>query len=422
MFDNMQQQKAPYFVGLDIGTANVRCVVGMLEQRDNENHLSVIGLGISPNQGMRKGTVVHVDEVANSINDAVAEAEHMAGLRINGATINVNGAHVHSQNSHGVVAISTPDRQISDEDRMRVEEAATIINMPANREIIQVFPKNYCIDGQDNIKDPVGMQGVRLEVETLVVTAGTPLLRTLDNALDKAKVPVHNHTVASLAAAEAVLDRRQKESGTAVIDIGAGTTNLVILDEGEVEYVAVISIGSQHLTNDLAIGLKTDLDIAEQVKLKYGTLDFTKPPADNISIDYEGKKYQFAEKTVRLVVESRIAELLEQVDREFRKAGKSRKLPGGVVIVGGMANLPGIAEYTRERLQLPAKTGKVTSVSGIISSVENPEYATAVGLMMLDMILSENGSPNTSIITGSQVTAGLIKKFKKITGRKSSRT
>jgi cell division protein FtsA len=410
-------QKAPYFVGLDIGTAHVRCIIGMLEHREAENHLSVIGLGTSDNHGMRKGAVVHVEEVAASVSEAIAEAERMAGVRITGATINVNGAHIHSQTSHGVVAISTPTRQISDDDRLRVEEAATVINLPANREIIQVFAKNYRIDGQDNIKDPVGMQGVRLEVETLVVTAGTPLLRTLDTALERAQVPVHNHTVASLAAAEAVLERRQKESGTAVIDIGAGTTNVVILDEGEVEHVAVIPIGSQHLTNDLAIGLKTDLEIAELVKLAHATLDFTNPPAEAISVEFEGKRYKFAEKTVRLVVESRVDELLEQVDREFRKAGKSRKLPGGVVIVGGMANMPGIAEYTRERLQLPAKKGKVTSVSGIISSVESPEYATAVGLMMLDMILSDS-SPNTSSIPGSQVTAGLFNKFKQITSRK----
>ena len=160
----------------------------------------------------------------------------------------MNGAHINSQTSHGVVAISSPNRQITDEDRARVEDAATIINLPANREIIQVFARNYGIDGQDNIKDPVGMQGVRLEVDTLVLTAGIPLLRTLDAALEKAQVGVHHHTVASLAAAEAVLDRRQKESGTAVLDIGSGTTNIVIIEEGEVEHVAVIPVGGQNIT------------------------------------------------------------------------------------------------------------------------------------------------------------------------------
>lgn len=410
-------QKAPYFVGLDIGTANVRCVVGMLESTETENTLSVIGVGSSQNHGMRKGSVVHIEDVASAISDAVTEAERMAGLRIEGATINVNGAHIGSQPSHGVVAISSPTRQISDEDRARVEDAATVINLPANREIIQVFAKSYQIDGQDNIKDPVGMQGVRLEVDTLVITAGIPLLRTLDAALDKAEVGVHHHTIASLAAAEAVLDRRQKESGTAVIDIGAGTTNVVILEEGEVEHVAVIPIGSQNLTNDLAIGLKTDLDIADSVKKAHATLDFSSPPAEQVSVEYEGAKYQFPEKTVRIVVEARMEELFEQIDREFKKVGKSRKLPGGVVLVGGMANMPGLADYAKERLQLPAKIGKISNVGGLVDTINSPEYTASVGLMMLDMILSGQQLGSGTLASGSQMTSGLITKIKRLISR-----
>lgn len=410
-------QKAPYFVGLDIGTAHTRCVVGMLESNETENVLSVIGVGSAHNHGMRKGSVVHVEDVAQAISEAITEAERMAGVRINGATINVNGAHIGCQPSHGVVAISSPTRQISDDDRMRVEEAATVINLPANREIIQVFAKNYRIDGQDNIKDPVGMQGVRLEVSTLVVTAGVPLLRTLDAALDKAEVDVHNHTISSLAAAEAVLDRRQKESGTAVIDIGAGTTNVVILEEGEVEHVAVIPIGSQHLTNDLAIGLKTDLDIADSIKKAHATLDFSSPPAELVSVEFEGKRYQYPEKTVRIVVEARMEELFEQIDREFKKVGKSRKLPGGVVLVGGVANMPGLANYAKERLQLPAKIGKINNVGGLVDTINSPEYATVVGLMMLDMILSGQQQGSGTLSNGSHLTAGVFTKMKHLFGR-----
>jgi cell division protein FtsA len=408
-------QKAPYFVGLDIGTANVRCVVGMLESNETENAISVIGVGSSHNHGMRKGAVVHDEDVASAISEAVTEAERMAGLRISGATINVNGAHISGQASHGVVAISSPSRVISDDDRERVEEAATVINLPANREIIQVFAKSYQIDGQDNIKDPVGMQGVRLEVDTLVVTAGISLLRTLDAALEQAQMSAHNHTVASLAAAEAVLDRRQKESGTAVLDIGAGTTNLVILEEGEVEHVAVLPIGSHNLTNDLAIGLKTDLDVAELVKLSHATLDYSKEPADSISVEFEGKKYSFSEKTVRIVVESRMEELFEQVDREFRKVGKSRKLPGGVVLVGGMANMPGLAEYAKTRLQLPAKIGKITAVGGLIDTINGPDFTTSVGLMMLDMMIGNQHNGNSS--SAKHKGKGLFTKFKKMVNR-----
>ena len=405
-------QKSSYFIGLDIGTANVRCVVGMLEHHEAENALSVIGIGTGQNHGMRKGAVVHVEDVAQAISEAITEAERMAGLRINSATINVNGAHIHSQLSHGVVAISNPTRQISDEDRARVEEAATVINLPANREIIQVFAKNYQIDGQDNIKDPVGMQGVRLEVDTLIVTAGIPLLRTLDAALEHAQVNVHHHTVSSLAAAEAVLERNQKESGTAVIDIGAGTTNIVIIEEGEVEDVAIIPIGSQNLTNDLAIGLKTDLDIAENVKKAHATLDFSSPPAEAVSVEYEGIRYQFSEKIVRLVVEARMEELFEQIDREFKRVGKSRKLPGGVVIVGATANMPGLAEYAKERLQLSAKIGKIIGVGGLIDTIKDSEYATGVGLMMLDMLLSGYQQPSIKIAAGGQLTVGMFKRIK----------
>lgn len=405
-------QKAPYFVGLDIGTSAVRCVVGMLNENDVEASLSVIGVGSSPNIGMRKGSVAHIEDVASSISEAVAEAERMAGVHVGGATVNVNGAHVASLPSHGVVAISSPNREISEDDRVRVEQAATVINLPANRDIIQVFAKNYKIDGQDNIKDPVGMQGVRLEVETVVVTAGVPLVRTLDQAIDKAQIGINNRTVSSLAAAEAVLDRRQKESGTAVIDIGAGTTNVVIIEEGEVEYVSVIPIGSQNLTNDLAICLKTDLEVAESIKKAHATLDFTNPPAETISVEHEGKRYSFKEKTVRAVVEARLEELFDQIDKQFKKIGKSRKLPGGLVIVGGMANLPGIADFAKEQLQLPAKTGKIQNTGGFIDTINAPEYATSVGLMMLDMLLSEN--VGQSFAQAGSSSDGLFKKIKKL--------
>jgi cell division protein FtsA len=407
-------QKAPYYIGLDIGSANVRCVVGMMETQESENALSVIGVGTSHNHGMRKGAVAHVEDVAQAISDAVTDAERMAGVRISDATINVNGAHISSVPSRGVVAISNPNRQITDDDRARVEEAATVINLPANREIIQVFAKNYRIDGQDNIKDPVGMQGVRLEVDTLVLTAGIPLLRTLDAALEKAQVGVNHHTVSSLAAAEAVLNRKQKESGTAVIDIGAGTTNIVIIEEGEVEYVSVIPVGGQNLTNDLAIGLKTDLDIAEEVKRAHSTLNFDTPPAEHISIEHEGKRYQFQEKIVRLVIEARMEELFEQIDKEFKKVGKSRKLPGGVVIVGATAHIPGLADYAKERLQLPAKIGKINNVGGLVDTINSQEYATPVGLMMLDMLLGGQQMSVGTLASGVNITTNVFTKIKKI--------
>lgn len=407
-------QKSPFYVGLDIGTSGVRCVIGMMNNQESDSELSVIGVGQASNIGMRKGSVVHIEDVTSSINEAVSEAERMAGVRVSGASINVNGAHISSQPSHGVVAISSPNRQISDDDRIRVEEAATVINLPANRDIIQVFAKNYRIDGQDNIKDPVGMQGVRLEVDTVVVTAGLPLLRTLDQAIEKAQIRVHNHTISSLAAAEAVLDRKQKESGTAVIDIGAGTTNIVVIEEGEVEYVAVLPIGSQNLTNDLAIGLKTDLDVAETLKKAHARIDDSNQAIKNLSIEHDGKRYDFDSETVRLVTEARLEELFDQVEKEFKKIGKSKKLPGGVVIVGGLANIPGLADFAKEQLELPAKIGVIQHTGGFIDTINAPEYATAVGLMLLDMILDDSPSQSSGGIVPASSSKGLFTKFKKI--------
>lgn len=363
----------------------IRCVVGVVDQQEANTQMSVVGVGSAPNHGMRKGTVVHADEVANAITAALEEAERVSGMNIKNASVLVNGSHVMSQSSKGVVAISGAGRQITDEDRARVEEAATVIQMPANREIIQVFAKNYRIDGQDNIKDPVGMQGVRLEVDAQIITASTPILRNLDYALERSGISANNRIVAGIAAAEAVLDRTQKESGTAVIDIGAGTTNIAVLEEGEIEHVAVLPVGSQNITNDLAIGLRTDLSIAEKVKCKFGRLDGEQKE----DITVEG--VTFDKDLVHMIIESRVEELLELVDKEFGRVKKSRKLPGGVVFVGGCSNMPGLAEFAKNKLQLPSKIGSVRGISGLSDIVTAPEYATAVGLMLLDIMLGSNG-------------------------------
>ncbi|MCA9329410.1 cell division protein FtsA, partial [Candidatus Saccharibacteria bacterium] len=381
----MRDQEQQHYIGLDIGTSMVRCVVGMVESSDSPT-LSIIGHGSSVNVGMRKGTVVRVDNVADAIAQAITEAERVSGVRITGATVNINGSQILGINSRGVIAISTANREITIDDRLRVEEAATIVKLPPNREIIQVFAKNYRLDGQGNIKDPVGMQGVRLEVDTHIVTTSTPVLKNLDYSLEKASILARHHAVSSLAAAEAVLTQQQKESGTVLLDIGAGTTNLVVLEEGEVQHVAVIPIGGINITNDLAIGLKTDLDIAEYVKLQHGGLGkYSK--TGPISVIVNKNRHEFEADDVHIIVEARVEELLEYVDKELKKIQRSRKLPGGVVLVGGTAKLPGLAEFVKDHLELAARVGKLQNLSGILDSVKDPTYASAVGLMLLDMLL-----------------------------------
>jgi cell division protein FtsA len=408
-------QNQDYFIGLDIGTSTVRCVVGSFDP-NGSNMPSIIGHGQATNQGMRRGAVVHVDEVADAIVHAVTEAERISGMNIKHATVNVNGSHVSGLNSEGVIAISSANREITSEDRLRVEEAATIVSLPANREIIQFFAKNYSLDGQRNIKDPVGMHGVRLEVDAHIVTASTPNLRNLDMALEKAELTPMHHTVSGLAAAEAVLTRPQKEAGTALFDIGAGTTNVIVFEDGEVQHVAVLPIGGQHITNDLAIGLKTDLDIAEAVKLQHATLrSNNKVATANVKVD--DKTYHFATDEVNMIVEARVDELLEYADKELQKIKRSRKLPGGIALTGGTAKIPGLDEFARQKLQLPARIGKLHNIGGLADTVEDQSYNTVVGLMLLDMLLLPSLPPVHGRAVSTQnaqaILGGMFKRFKR---------
>lgn len=407
----MREQTSPHYVGLDIGTSYVRCVVGVRDAND-PTAISVIGHGIGQNQGMRRGVIMHVDDAVEAIIQAMTEAERISGVRIEAATVNINGAHVAGINSRGTIAISNPNREITPEDRDRVEESAAIVKLPANREILQVFAKNYRLDGQDNLKDPVGMHGVRLEVDCHILTASTPNVRNLDLALEKAQVRPQHRTVSSLAAAEAVLDRKQKEAGTAVLDIGAGTTNLIVIEDGEIQHVAVIPVGGIHITNDIAIGLKTDLDVAEQVKIKHVTLGDTTDKTYRIIV--EGAGYTFEQAETNMIVEARVEELLEYVDKELQKIHRSRKLPGGVVIVGGSSALPGLADFAKEQLQLPVRIGKIRGLAGLVDTVDDPAFATATGLMLLDVLLAPFANEHVSSTVLSDNISSIGNFFKKL--------
>ncbi len=410
-------QNPAHFIGLDVGTSTVRCVVGMIDSADGRP--SIIGHGSAANVGVRKGAVVHVDDVSAAIIQAVTEAERISGTQINRATVNVNGTHVEGIDSKGVIAISAANREIGDEDRLRVEEAATVIKMPPNREIIQFFAKNYSLDGQRNIKDPVGMHGVRLEVDAHMVTAASPNLRNLDIALEKAGVVPTHHTLSSLAAAEAVLNRQQKEAGTVVLDIGAGTTNFIVIEDGEVQHIAVLPIGGTHITNDLAIGLKTELDIAERVKLEHATLGVSKRTTAIVKngSGKDAQDHHFDMEMVNMIVEARVDELFEYVNKELSRIRRAGKLPGGAILTGGGSKLPGIADFAKEQLQLPARVGKLQAVTGLVDTIDDPAYFTVIGLMLLDMLLlsdlanaPQDGQPNGKVFG---FVDGLLGKFRK---------
>lgn len=329
----MQDKNQHHYVGLDIGTSAIKCIVGS-DNPDNPQHPTIIAHSIVPNDGIRKGVIVHIDDVADAITAAINEVERISGFEINRVTTNINGPHVNGINSHGIIAISSMNKEITAEDCLRVEEAATIMQLPQNKEIVQVFAKNYILDGLGDIKDPVGMTGVRLEVDSHIVTASSPSLKNLYTVLDKAKLDINHLTVSSLASAEVVLTRQQKESGTVLLDIGASTTNLIVIEDGEIQHIAVLPIGGTNITNDLAIGLKTDIDIAEEVKVKHVSLTDDSTNQWEVEFKYQDTDYSFSLPDIKMIVGARLDELFDYVNKELHKINKIRKLPGGVVIVG----------------------------------------------------------------------------------------
>lgn len=409
----MPTAETHHFVGLDVGTSSVKCVVGMRDI-DGDGQLSVIGHGSAENLGMRRGSVVEADEVANAINQAVTAANRIAGVEITSATVNVNGSHIKGLDSKGVIAVNVGDREISPDDQQRVDEAAMALKLPSNREIVQYFARSYSLDGQRNIKQPLGMRGVRLEVDAHIVTGASPNIGNLDAALARANIFPQHHTLSGLAAAEATLTRQQREAGTLVLDIGSGTTNFIVIEDNEVYHVAVIPMGGMHITHDLAIGLKTDLDVAEKFKLQHASL--LKPTKSSASIKMGSANHTFDLKETHMICEARLEELFEYVDKELARIKRRRKLPGGVVLTGGSAKIAGIADFAKDQLELAARVGHIQGVTGLVDKVEDSSFVTAVGLMKLDMLLPSSGTePSIMHGLGSSSVADSVKGlFKKI--------
>lgn len=379
------QETSRYAVGLDVGTARVRAVVGHFDEQTGAP--TIVGVASEPNTGMRKGTVVNLVNAAQAIDKALEAAERMSGHQINSATVNINGAHIVGIASKGVIAVGPSDHEINQDDIARVEEAATVVQLPANREIVEVTPRSYQLDGQDNIKDPLGMTGVRLEVDAYVITALAPHVKNLEKACEMTETRIGNIVLSGLGAARAALTDQQMENGVLLVDIGSSTTNLVVFDEGDLIHVAVLPVGGNNVTNDLAIGLKVDLDIAEKIKLEHAVAhsDLRRGKAEKISVTVEGTKHEFETSEIDMIVDARLEEIFEQITAELKKVGRAQKLPGGVVLVGGGAELKGIADYAKQALNLSARVGKATRLGGVGEEVSNPSYATAVGLMLNDL-------------------------------------
>ncbi|HEY8109055.1 MAG TPA: cell division protein FtsA [Patescibacteria group bacterium] len=371
-------------VGLDIGTEFIRTTIGQLTAE--EPHPSIIGVGVAPASGLRRGNVVDVEETVKSIAASVEEAERTSGVSVGSAYVNISGGHIESQNSRGVVAVSRADSEIGSEDVSRAVEAAKAVAVPSNKDIIHVIPREYIVDGQEGIKDPIGMSGIRLEVETHIITAATPQIKNLRKCVYQAGIELEDLVLSGLAAAQGVLGKRQKELGVAILDIGAGVSDLVVFEEGDVFASSVLPVGGSHVTNDLAIGLKTDTDIAERVKLEYGHArpgDIKgKETIDLGELTQGDEENKVAKKLIAEIVEARMTELLGLAKKQLKSMDRDGKLPAGVVLTGGGAKLPGVVDLAKEQLGLPAQVGFPSDLKGMIDKVDDPSFATSIGLML----------------------------------------
>ena len=401
------QETSRYAVGIDIGTTMVRCVVGHIDPTTGAP--TIVGVGQSSNSGMRKGIVANLTGPAQAIDNALGEAERMSGYQVDAASISVNGSHILSTKADGMIAVGAMDHEIVEEDLARIEEVATIGKVPANREILEVVPHSYRLDGQDNIKDPLGMTGTRLEINANVVSVLAPHLSNLQKAAEMAKVAPHAIAPAVLAASRSVLTEQQLENGVAVIDLGGATTSVAVFEEGDLQYVAVIPFGGVTITNDLAIGLKTDPEVAEKVKLAHAVA-VSRSDAQDVSVKHEKELHRFNTGDIDEIVEARLDEIFDAVQKELKRAGRAGQLPSGVVLTGGTAKLKGITDYTKEKLGLAARVGKPSGYGGVAENIDEPQFATAVGLMLID---TQGGRP---VHSSQKVTGGSKAAIKNATG------
>lgn len=400
------QDQSRYVVGIDIGTATVRCVVGHVDSTTGTP--KIVGVGQAPNSGMRKGVVSHLNGPAAAIDTALGEAERMSGHQVDQAVLSINGSHIVSTKSDGMIAVGASGHEVSVDDVARLEEVATTGKVPANREIIEIVPHAYRLDGQDNIKDPIGMTGTRLEIYANIVSGLAPHIENIQKSAELAKVAAKATIPSVLASSQAVLSESQLESGVAVIDLGSATTGVAVFEEGDLQHVAVVPVGGSNVTNDLAIGLRVDPEIAEKVKLAHARLS-KDGASDAVEVKHDKQTLSFDRAEVDEIVEARYEEIFESVAKELKKAGRAGKLPSGVVLTGGGANIKGMVPFAKEQLEVAARIGKPTGYAGVSEQAETPEFAAAVGLMLADATGLDSFN-NSSVQSVSSKSAGVAKK------------
>lgn len=406
--------------GLDIGSSTIRVVVGQIVPDDQgKPQLHITGAVSVPSQGVHKGAISSMEDAVSSVSKALERAERMTGIAINSAWVSIAGQNIFVQESHGVIGVSThADAEIKEDDVERVIEAARTVATPSNYEILHVVPKSFTVDGQQGIKDPVGMSGVRLEVDAVIIQTLSSQIKNVTKTIYRTGLNIDDLVFTPLATAEAVLTPRQKELGVCVVDIGAATTSIVVFEEGDILHTAVLPLGGDHITNDIAIGLRTSLEVAERVKVEIGNAvpDDADRKAQYPLSDFGSPEEEMVkQKFVSEIIEARVEELFESIDDELRKIDRSGMLPVGVVLTGSTIHMPGVADVAKKVLRLPVTIGRPIGVSSVIDEVQDCAYATAVGLTLWGFAIQSAHGKRFSLlkIKGVDQVADQLRKWMK---------
>jgi len=375
--------KSTYIVGIDVGTKKVVAVIGEVTQ---ENKIEIIGIGTAESRGLRKGVVVNLEETTTALKKAEEEAELMAGVEIGSAYIGISGAHIKSFNSRGVVAVSGKNREISREDIKRVIDQSKALSIPPDRVIIHIIPQEFVVDEQDGIKDPLGMSGIKLEVNVHIVTSAITSLQNLKACIERAGIGIEEIVLNQIAASASVLTHDERELGVGMIDIGAGTTEVAIFERGSLWYSTTIPIGGDNFTNDIAVGLRTPIPEAEKIKKKFGCV--AGPIADEqetIEVPSVGKGRKprvLSRQILADIIQPRAEEIFRLVDSDIKRMGYEKSLNSGIVLTGGTSLLDGLEQVAEEIFDLPVRRGDPSGVGGLVDRVSTPDFATALGLIL----------------------------------------
>jgi cell division protein FtsA len=372
--------KSHIIAGLDIGSSKIRVVIGTLDESSTQ--LNVIGVGVSPSMGLRKGRVIDVEEAINSISSSLEDAERMSGEPVNHVFLGIGGSHLESMDSKGVIAIPNGN-EITEADVDRVLEAAQAVSIPSNRRILRIIPKAFSVDEQKGIKYPVGMTGIRLEVEAHLVTGLVLAIKNIEKCVHQAGVDIDDIIPNGLASSEAVLSKRQKELGVVVVDIGSGGTSVVVFEEGTTLHTATVPVGGESVTNDIAIGLRTSIDTAEKIKIEYGSCnpdDVNDRETIDLSLISKIDAQTVSKRHMAEIIQARYHEIFILVKDELAKINRDGMLPAGVVLTGAGVKMPGVIDLARETLNLPVQIGFPQNFEGVVDKIDDPAYATAIGL------------------------------------------